>query len=303
MTSKTPASAGTGEESDIGEVFFAQLPIESLELDEWNARVNPGGLRFLIENVRTTGIINPLTVRPQEGGTFGVIAGGLRLEAAKKVGMKTVPCYVRGDLTDEDAQALAISLSENLNRGSILKTELHERITELAEMTSPDQAAALLGRSVSWIGQVRRSAGLSKELREQDVDIGDVAPAKGDLMFKVLYRAYPGHPRSRSMLAKEIKNWSLPKLKDLNLYLTGHRSLRNYTVSQFLEEFEHRSMISIPHVSYIGRVAKAIRIAMAREKHPPSTLTRVAMERYLETEGYLAEVDAETETQTKEGGA
>ena len=312
MTGKPESS----EESDIGENegsvgYYAELPIDSLVLDEQNVRANPAGLANLKQNIASQGLINPLTVRPLGKGQFGVIAGGLRMQAASALNITHVPCFVREDLADSDAGALSLSLSENINRGSISKGEIRDKVSELVEMVGIDDAGILLGRSSSWVVQVKRTKQLEIEVKASEVDIGDVSPFAGQLIHKIMYRAYPGHPRSRAKLANEIKGWPQTRLKEMNLYLTGHASLRNIPVADFLEEFEHRQMISIPHFTFIGRIAAAIRTAMKREKHPPTTLSRIAMERYLETEGYLdtsaVEVGAErvqqdTTAKTKEGG-
>ena len=300
--SETSTEVDTGEnEGSVG--YFAELPIDSLVLDERNVRANPAGLANLKQNIAAQGLINPLSVRPLGAGKFGVIAGGLRMQAANALNITHVPCFVREDLSDNDAGALSLSLSENINRGSISQGEIRDKVSELVDLAGMDGAALLMGRSTSWVDQVRRTWQLAEEVKASEVDLADLSPFSGQLIHKIIYRAYPGHPRSRAKLTQEIKGWPQTRLKEMNLYLTGHASLRNIPVADFLEEFEHRQMISIPHYTIVGRVAKAVRTAMKREKHPPTTLSRIAIERYLETEGYLDTSAVEVGTErTKEGG-
>lgn len=56
----------------------------------------------LVENIRHNGILQPLVVRPWEGGTYQIVSGRNRREAARILGYETVPCLVR-DLSDQEA--------------------------------------------------------------------------------------------------------------------------------------------------------------------------------------------------------
>jgi uncharacterized ParB-like nuclease family protein len=48
--------------------------------------VQPGVVKQLAESMKNIGILNPITVRPREGGMgYYLIAGRHRLEAAKKL--------------------------------------------------------------------------------------------------------------------------------------------------------------------------------------------------------------------------
>jgi uncharacterized ParB-like nuclease family protein len=48
--------------------------------------VQPGVLKQLVESMKNIGILNPITVRPREGGMgYYLIAGRHRLEGAKKL--------------------------------------------------------------------------------------------------------------------------------------------------------------------------------------------------------------------------
>ena len=52
------------------------------------------GLRELAESIKSLGIIQPITVRPDADG-FVVICGHRRLHAARSAGLEQVPCIVR----------------------------------------------------------------------------------------------------------------------------------------------------------------------------------------------------------------
>lgn len=65
-------------------------------------------LEQLTEYVRTAGILQPLIVRvhPSIPGDFEIVSGHRRREAARRVGMETVPCQVYMGMTDKDADTV-----------------------------------------------------------------------------------------------------------------------------------------------------------------------------------------------------
>jgi ParB family chromosome partitioning protein len=48
-------------------------------------------MRELVASVRTQGVIQPIVVRPLEGGRYQIIAGERRWRAAKAVGLEQIP--------------------------------------------------------------------------------------------------------------------------------------------------------------------------------------------------------------------
>lgn len=70
--------------------------------------MNEDELEQLTENVRASGILQPLIVRvhPQIPGDFQIIAGHRRREAARRAGMETVPCQVYMGMTDAEAKTV-----------------------------------------------------------------------------------------------------------------------------------------------------------------------------------------------------
>lgn len=70
--------------------------------------MNEDELEQLTENVRASGILQPLIVRvhPQIPGDFQIIAGHRRREAARRAGMETVPCQVYMGMTDDEAKTV-----------------------------------------------------------------------------------------------------------------------------------------------------------------------------------------------------
>jgi len=74
-----------------------------------------GDLSSLVASIREKGLIEPLLVRPKDGG-FEIVCGHRRFEACKKLRMKSVPCVVK---YFSDQRAFEISLIENIQRESL----------------------------------------------------------------------------------------------------------------------------------------------------------------------------------------
>ena len=85
------------------------------------------GQRFeeMVQSIRVNGIYIPITVRPM-GDDYEVLAGHNRLEAARAALLEKVPCIVKEDLTDEEAEIIVIET--NLNQRSFSEFKLSEKV-------------------------------------------------------------------------------------------------------------------------------------------------------------------------------
>ncbi len=103
-------------------------------------------LQQLVISVKELGILEPLLVRPREQGDYELVAGERRYRAAQTAGLTSVPVVVR-ELTD--AEALQLSLVENLQREDLNPVEETEGILQLLAIQlnkSVEEATALLYR-------------------------------------------------------------------------------------------------------------------------------------------------------------
>src|SRR5690606_21979012 len=108
-------------------------------------------LAELAESIRAQGIVQPIVVRPLQGGTPGevryeIIAGERRWRAAQMAGLEVVPAVVR-DIPDE--AAVAVALIENIQRENLNPLEEARSLKRLIDefgMTHA-QAAEAGGRA------------------------------------------------------------------------------------------------------------------------------------------------------------
>ena len=117
-------------------------------------RFDQDGLRELSESIAAYGILQPLTVRAQNGG-YELVAGERRWRAARMAGLRQVPCLL-ARVDEEDAALLA--LIENLQRRDLDYLEEASAIARLLQRygLSQQQAAEKLGRSQSAVANKLR---------------------------------------------------------------------------------------------------------------------------------------------------
>ena len=61
----------------------------------------------LAESINALGIVQPITVRKFENDKFQLIAGERRLRASKKIGLKTIPSFIKNS-NDEEMLEIAL---------------------------------------------------------------------------------------------------------------------------------------------------------------------------------------------------
>lgn len=70
----------------------------------------------LADSIKSRGLIDPIVVRPTDGGKYEIICGHNRTNATKKLGREVILADVREELSDEDA--IALFYDSNLNQQS-----------------------------------------------------------------------------------------------------------------------------------------------------------------------------------------
>ena len=118
---------------------FQVLDIPLTKLHEYPEQkvfsMDEAELEQLTENVRASGILQPLIVRvhPTIPGDFEIIAGHRRREAARRAGMETVPCQVYMGMTDTEAKTVFYATNMG-QRSELLPSERAAGYKALAEV-------------------------------------------------------------------------------------------------------------------------------------------------------------------------
>jgi ParB family chromosome partitioning protein len=128
-------------------------------------RMDPGSIGELAESLKAQGMIQPILVRPIDGGQYEIIAGERRWRAAQLAGFKEVPVVVR-DVPD--STALAMALIENIQRENLNPLEEAAGMQRLiGEFGMTHEAAAqAVGRSRSAVTNLLRLLTLARPVQE-----------------------------------------------------------------------------------------------------------------------------------------
>ncbi|HVC90585.1 MAG TPA: ParB/RepB/Spo0J family partition protein [Acidobacteriaceae bacterium] len=106
-------------------------------------------LRELADSIQAIGIQVPLLVRPLPGGSYEIVAGHRRFNAAALLGLSDVPCIVRNL---DDAAAREIMVVENLQRDDLPPMEEAEAYLALKQILGSTQAiAARVGKPIAYV--------------------------------------------------------------------------------------------------------------------------------------------------------
>jgi len=127
------------------------------------AEFDPEHLRELAASIKQRGVMQPLLVRPRDGGRYELIAGERRWRAAKEAGLTTVPVIVR-QATDEES--LELALIENLQREDLNPVEearAYEQLATVFKLTQ-EQIAEKVGRSRAAVANALRLLALPAEV-------------------------------------------------------------------------------------------------------------------------------------------
>ena len=109
------------EESEAtGEVARVALDLLQPNSEQPRRNFDDDAIASLADSIRAHGILQPIVVRPAEGGRYQIIAGERRWHAAGIAGLRVVPVIVR---EMDDNAALQAALVENLQREDLSPIE------------------------------------------------------------------------------------------------------------------------------------------------------------------------------------
>ena len=131
--------------------------------DQPRRHFDEDALNELAASISTRGVIQPVIVRPLDGGGYQLVAGERRWRAAQKAQLHEIPAIIR-DLSDRDVMALA--LIENIQREDLNPIEEARAYSRLAEMEGLTQAeiAKLVEKSRSHVANLQRLLSLPERV-------------------------------------------------------------------------------------------------------------------------------------------
>src|ERR1700733_3595747 len=166
---KPPAAEITGKPHEI--------PVGEIDRNphQTRTRVDEQQLTELANSIASTGVVQPIVVRPLPNGRFQLIAGEGRWLASQKAGKETVPAIIR-QVSDE--QAMEITIVENLQRADLnpmeqaraferLAREFHMTQEQMAQRTGKDRASV-----ANFLRLLKLPAGVQARVEAGELSFG-----------------------------------------------------------------------------------------------------------------------------------
>lgn len=93
-----------------GKLKITEVNIDNLKASTFNPNiVSPSNEKKLEESLKRFGFFRPILARELEDGSLEIVGGEHRVDAAKKLGYKTVPTINLGKITEKRAKELMIT--------------------------------------------------------------------------------------------------------------------------------------------------------------------------------------------------
>lgn len=147
------------------------IPIDKVIPNPEQPRTEFGDLGELTASIREKGVLEPLLVRPNEDGTFMIVAGERRWRASKDAGLTEIPCI---EMQLDEQGVAEIALIENLQRKDLNIWEEADGLAALAERFgyTQEQIAAKISKSRTTVTELMTIAGLPPDIRKRCREAG-----------------------------------------------------------------------------------------------------------------------------------
>ncbi len=158
-------SGGAGETEASG---VREIPISQISPNRLQPRqdFDPEKLAELAASIREHGLVQPVVVRPVDGG-YELIVGERRWRACQQAGLRVIPAVVK-DL-DSDADVLEVALVENLQREDLNPLEEASAFRYLIEELglTQEEVSRRVGRSRPQVANTLRLLNLDPAMQEE----------------------------------------------------------------------------------------------------------------------------------------
>ena len=162
----------TSGSSSINEVELSAI---SPNPNQPRTHFDEESLDELATSIRELGVISPITLRKNEDNTYLIIAGERRYRAAKMVGLRTIPAYIR---TAADEQVMEMALIENIQREDLNAIEIaltYQRLMDEYSLTQ-ERMSQRVGKKratiANYLRLLRLPAEIQMGIKEHKIDMG-----------------------------------------------------------------------------------------------------------------------------------
>lgn len=227
----------TTSDTDTAAPRFELLTLTAVKPHAKNVRRSVGGLVELTDSIKAQGVLQPLVVAPaKKAGTYTLIAGHRRAAAAKRAGLKTVPCVVRADL-DTDAKQIEAMLVENLQHLALDPIEEGDAYQSLLDLNIPyKEIAETTGRAQKTIRDRVKVASASDSIRNKVIDkqlsLEDAIALEGFADHKEAYE------RIANYIGTNNFEWALKQAKIERAFQKEAAKIRAQLLAEGISEYD-----------------------------------------------------------------
>ena len=207
------------------------IPVDRIEPNPQQPRLafNEETLQELSASVKEHGILQPILVRPLDGGRYQLIAGERRWRASKLAGLDTIPALIE-DIDDDTA--LEIAIIENLQREDISPLDeaaMYDRMVH-EHGYSIRKLADKLGKDKGYLENRLRLADAPTEVRE-------LVSLRKDTLSHAYELMKVEDPKKRKRLADQVAAGQLTLIK-LREKIEGRRTRPREFITEEVPESE-----------------------------------------------------------------
>ena len=169
IQSEEPQTEGSSSISEI------QLSLIHPNPNQPRHEFDAAALQELSDSIKEIGIIQPITLRQMEDGTYEIIAGERRWRASQMAGFTAIPAYIR---TADDENVLEMALIENIQRQDLNAVEIalaYQHLLEQYALTQ-DRLSERVGKKratiTNYLRLLKLPATIQMALQNREIDMG-----------------------------------------------------------------------------------------------------------------------------------
>ena len=257
----TGLDALLGDITEVNQQTIRELDLHQIKPNRFQPRqsFNEDKINELSLSITKHGVLSPILVRETGAGGYELIAGERRLRAAKKAGLKTLPCLID---SAEDQTSLELALIENLQREDLNPIEEargYDRLKREFNLTQ-DNISEVTGKARSSVANSMRLLNLPQSIIDllysgdlekghakilasmETKDAEDLAQKIVSLGMTVKDAAATKKPKTSNSPKTKIKHRDLLNIEEELSETLGHKS-------EIDEQSQSKGKISISYTS------------------------------------------------------
>ena len=257
----TGLEALLGDVTEVNQQTIKELDLHQIKPNRFQPRqsFDEDKINELSLSIVKHGVLSPILVRETGAGGYELIAGERRLRAAKKAGLKTLPCLID---SAEDQTSLELALIENLQREDLNPIEEargYDRLKREFNLTQ-DNISEVTGKARSSVANSMRLLNLPQSIIDllysgdlekghakilasmETKDAEDLAQKIVSLGMTVKDAAATKKPKTSNSPKTKIKNRDLLNIEEELSETLGHKS-------EIDEQSQSKGKISISYTS------------------------------------------------------